>query len=223
MPMRGRVDAVVLCGPVPPSRWWLDRCPEDPLVIAADVGARHAATLGYRVDVLVGDLDSLEPHEVAAAQRAGARIERHAASKDATDLELALDVAAASRAREVVVVDGGVGPRVDHFLANALLLGHSRYERMSLRAALGASWVTVARPGAVPSEIRGTPGSFVSLLPVGGAARVVDTTGLRWRLTDEDLVAHATRGVSNEMLEPRATIQIERGVVLVVQPVEDVR
>jgi thiamine pyrophosphokinase len=70
-------------------------------------------------------------------------------------------------------------------------------------------------------ELRGRVGSLVSLLPAGGPASGVHTTGLRWPLTGEELGAGSTRGVSNEMTEPTATVALTEGVLLTVQPDAD--
>ena len=64
-------------------------------MIAADGGVDRALALGLHVDVAIGDFDSVTAAGLAAAEAAGARIERHPAAKDATDLELALDAALA--------------------------------------------------------------------------------------------------------------------------------
>jgi thiamine pyrophosphokinase len=53
---------------------------------------------------------------------------------------------------------------------------------------------------------------------VGGPALGVRTQGLRYPLADEELVPGSTRGVSNELLDSEATVTVERGVVLAVQP-----
>ena len=58
----------------------------------------------------------------------------------------------------------------------------------------------------------------VSLLPIHGHARGVNTTGLRWALTDADLVAGTTRAVSNEFLARSATIAVAEGTLAVIQP-----
>src|SRR5690348_11873254 len=63
------------------------------IVIAADSGLEHARALGVPVDLVVGDLDSVDPAVLDAAIADGVTVERHPAAKDATDLELALDAA----------------------------------------------------------------------------------------------------------------------------------
>ena len=65
--------------------------PDAKSVVAADGGLLRARGLGLTVDVVVGDLDSVTPEALAAAEAAGARVVRHPQAKDATDLELALD------------------------------------------------------------------------------------------------------------------------------------
>ena len=60
---------------------------------------------------------------MSAAEAAGVRVERHPVDKDATDLELALDYALAAGATRVTVVSGGGGARLDHHLAELVLLG----------------------------------------------------------------------------------------------------
>ena len=66
--------------------------------------------------------------------------------------------------------------------------------------------------------LRGTVGSLVTLLAVHGPATGVTTTGLRWALTDAELVAGSYRGVSNELVDPVATITVQAGVLLAIQP-----
>src|SRR5262245_39959523 len=103
-------------GPPAVTRARLGPLGPGPLVVAADSGLEGAAVLGLVPAVVVGDMDSVDPDALAAAEAAGARIERHPAAKDATDLDLALDVALAAGADRVVVVTG-TGDRLDHALA----------------------------------------------------------------------------------------------------------
>src|SRR5690242_16479181 len=100
--------------------------PRDAMYVAADSGLHAAHELGIRADVVVGDMDSVDPAQLEAAMAAGAVIERHRAEKDFTDLELALRVAERAGATDLLVV-GGAGGRLDHLLANQLLLASDAY------------------------------------------------------------------------------------------------
>jgi len=185
-----------------------------PLVIAADSGVGHALALGLAVDLVIGDLDSAVPDDVARAASSRARVDHFPADKDATDLELALDAARARVATSVTVLGIG-GGRLDHLLANLLLLTHDAYAGLTVDALDGATWVRVVRTS---RTLPGPIGSTVTLLPIGGPARGVRTTGLRWTLTDAALVPASTLGVSNEIVESPATVSVREGVLLAIQP-----
>ena len=205
-------EALVICGggptdaPLPPMH--------SPLVIAADGGAAEAFRLGLHVDVLVGDLDSITPEDLAAVERDGGAVERHPQDKDATDLELALDRAAAAGVTRVVVA-GGDGGRLDMTLANALLLASPRYAGLELDAVFGRARLTVVR---TRRALAGAPGDLVSLLALGGPATGVRTEGLRWALDGATLEPGSTLGISNAFLGTEAAVEVGAGTIVAVQP-----
>lgn len=180
-------------------------------MLAADGGVERALALGVEVDVVVGDLDSVDRALVDAT---GARLDLHGRNKDRTDLELALDAALAAGARRVLVI-GGAGGRVDHELANLLLLASPVYAGMEVDALLGGARIAVVRDR---RTLAGRPGDLLSLLPVHGAALGVRTEGLGYVLEGEDLHPGSTRGVSNVLAEATATVALRSGTLLAVQP-----
>jgi thiamine pyrophosphokinase len=226
-----RVDAADVADLEP----WRDTA----LVIAADRGADHAHSVGWSVDEVVGDLDSISADVLAAAVAAGVVVDEHPADKDETDLELALARAAAHLAvgedvpggagasgpgpapgglapvANRIVVVGGHGGRVDHLLANVAVLGSRRWGPVEIEARFGAARLWVVRSSVT---VEGTPGDVVSLLPLTPVVAGVSTTGLRWALERADLRADEARGVSNELTEDVATIDVTSGTLLVVKP-----
>jgi thiamine pyrophosphokinase len=200
---------VVASGPGPALH-----VPEAPTVVAADGGLDRARALGVDVDVVVGDLDSVSASALAAAEAAGARIVRHPAAKDATDLELALDEAVALGARRVLVVASAEG-RLDHLLASLLLLGSERYAAVELDAVVGDTVVHVVR-GA--RELDARPGELLTLIAIGGPALGVTTSGLEYPLAEETLDPGSTRGVSNTFAGGRARVELASGTVLAIRP-----
>jgi thiamine pyrophosphokinase len=188
------------------------------LTVAADGGFQHAEHAGRQVDVIVGDLDSIDPAALDRAVASGAEILRHPRDKDATDLALALDLVVerwdGPDAPEVLVV-GGHGGRVDHLLANLLLIASERYATLRLSAWLGEDLVDVVRDTTV---IHGPVGSTVSLLAAHGPAHRVSTHGLLFPLSDATLDPGSSLGVSNEFANDHATITVGSGVLLAVRP-----
>ena len=113
--------------------------------------------------------------------------------------------------RVAVVTGGGRGLG----RAYALLLASPAFADVDVQALVGGARVTVVRHA---TRLAGARGELCSLLAVGGPARGVRTTGLLYPLDGEDLVPGSTRGLSNELVEPVATVSIEHGTVLAVLP-----
>jgi thiamine pyrophosphokinase len=188
--------------------------PAGAVVVAADSGAGHAHALGLRVDVAVGDFDSISPAVLEEVERSDARVERHPRDKDATDLELALDVALGFQPRRILVV-GGAGGRLDHLLGELMLLASEPYAAVEIDAQLGRAAVHVVRR---ERRLSGRPGELISLFAVHGAATRVVTEGLVYPLRDEELAPGSSRGVSNLFAEPFVRVSLGAGVVLAVRP-----
>ncbi|HEY8723552.1 MAG TPA: thiamine diphosphokinase [Gaiellaceae bacterium] len=199
---------VVLCGG--PGSPHVADLPAGATVIAADGGAELARMLGLSVDLVVGDLDSISAETLAGIER----VERHAAEKDATDLELAL-VAALRFEPERVLVLGGGGGRLDHLFGGLLLLAAEAYAGVRVDAQFGAAAVHVVRS---ERRLHGQPGELISLFAVHGRARGVVTDGLVYPLRAETLEPGSSRGVSNVFAAPQARIALEGGVLLAVRP-----
>jgi thiamine pyrophosphokinase len=185
-------------------------------VIAADSGLEQARRLGCRVDLVLGDFDSVTADALAEAERSGAVLDRHPAAKDATDLELALDAALARRPARIVVV-GGHGGRVDHFLAGALALTRDETAAVDVSAHIGPARVFVVRDRLT---VHGRPGELLTLLAIRGPASGVSTEGLLYPLDDDVLAPGSTRGVSNELTGLTASVTVESGVLLAALPGE---
>lgn len=187
------------------------------LVVAADGGARHAATLGLPIDIWVGDGDSIDQELLARLEADGVDVRRVPAEKDATDAELALAAAVAAGSDRVVVLGGLGGPRLDHALGNLGLLEHPalQVDRAVLYDAAAARVSLLTGPAT--RSFRGREGDIVTLLPIGETARGVTTTNLRYPLTGEDLELGRTRGVSNVRTAPEAAVRLESGRLLVIE------
>ncbi len=187
------------------------RAPAADFVIAADGGARLCDALRTRPDVLIGDLDSLTAAEVARWEAAGVEVLRFPVDKDQTDLELALDLAAAHGAQRITVL-GALGGRWDQSMANLLLLAHPRWRDLDVVLMDGPQRAFLVHRRGV---VEGRPGDTVSLLAVGGDARGVTTTGLAFPLTDGVVPFGCALGVSNRLTASRAEITVRQGLLLV--------
>ena len=212
-----RVVVVASADLDPGDRSWLDGVD---LVIAADGGAGSLDRIGRRPDRLIGDLDSVEPALAARLADAGVRVEPHPPDKDASDTELAVEAALAAGATEVVLLGAFGGARVDHELANLLLLADPALAGRDIRAVRGGSVVSALHGGG-RADLRGAVGDIVTLLPVGSDATGVTTHGLRWPLASATLRLGRSRGLSNEVVASPASVLVEHGTLLVIETVRE--
>ena len=210
-------SAVIVIGGSPPPPAVLGALPVPRFVIAADSGYDHAVGLGFEVDLLVGDLDSISPAGLAAAEASATPIERHPTDKDATDTELALDAAMERGFDHLVVLCGG-GDRVDHLLASLFAIAADRYRSCRVVLWWGDTELTVVHGGGSTTVTPGAGGVF-SVLPVHGPAAGVDIVGATYPLADAAIAAGSSIGVSN-LAEPGApvTVRLRAGALLVIRP-----
>lgn len=204
---------VVVAGGDAPSAVDVERLDAIHMVIAADSGADTALTVGLPPDLVIGDLDSIDADVLRRLENAGATIDRHPPTKDAGDLELALDAAEAAEATHITVVGGG-GGRLSHLLVNAALVAVDR-TGVAVRWMTPRADVHVLQGGATVT-VEGMTGDLVTLLPVGSEATEVTTTGLRWALDAATLDPGSSRGLSNELTGTTATVGLGDGTVLVI-------
>ena len=205
---------MLFSGGDPIADWHLELLPVDATIVGVDSGIDRAQEVGVRVDIAVGDFDSVTASGLVAAERAGATLIRHPTVKDRTDLELAIDVAIERRPERIVFVAMS-GGRSDHELAAMMLLSDSRFQAMDVDLLL-----TDARVALVQERrtLTGNVGDIVSLVPIGGDCNGVTTSGLMYPLEDETLFATSGRGVSNLMVSPVAVVSLRSGSLLAFQP-----
>ncbi|KPK88985.1 MAG: hypothetical protein AMJ88_18200 [Anaerolineae bacterium SM23_ 63] len=186
---------------------------EEAIVIAANGGVQHAEKLGLNIDMVIGDLDSLDEAEGTALEAANIHTVRVAAQKDETDLELALLYADEMGVRHIVVL-GAFGDRIDMSMSNLLLLTHPGLAAVHIEYWYGQQTAWVIRPPG--DEVHGQPGDTLSLIPLGGDALGIITHELYYPMNDETLVFGPARGVSNVLTASIASVELRSGIVLAV-------
>jgi thiamine pyrophosphokinase len=214
----GQRTVVVVAGGEPVPAAAVDRA-KGATVVAADSGIDHALAAGWHVDVAIGDFDSATEAGLERVAREGARVERHPAAKDHTDLELALEEAARLGATDVLVVGIG-GGRLDHLLANFLVLATPALAGATVTAFAGDARVHVVHAGR-SCTLDAPPGAVVTLLPVGGGATDITTEGLRYPLDREALAPVTSRGVSNVVEVAPCRVTLGAGTLLAILPGAD--
>lgn len=177
------------------------------LIICADGGARYFYKAGIKPDILVGDLDSIDPEIKDFYMKSGTEIVLFPRNKDYTDMELALNIAVEKGAKRVYIT-GATGSRLDHTLSNIQLL-HKL-------ADAGAEGVIVNASNYIyliteHIEIPRKEGFYLSLVPATPKVEGVTTKGLAYPLKDATMVMGTGLGVSNEFTSDKAEVTIKKG------------
>lgn len=172
-------------------------------VIAADGGLLHTEAFGVRVDLAVGDFDSL------GKLPEGVETLRFPVMKDDTDMALSVNEGL-SRGCDSFFLLGGTGGRLDHTLANMALV-------LSL-AKKGIPAYLVGKEGVVTALCGGETLTFtkdcegiLSVFAASEKAEGVTLSGLLYPLENGTLFHDQALGVSNHFTGQNATVSLKAG------------
>ncbi|MDT8379730.1 MAG: thiamine diphosphokinase [Desulfotignum sp.] len=186
------------------------------LIIAADSGAGYMRQSGYLPHVIIGDLDSIDPDTLAFFQENKVPIQTHPPRKNQTDMELCLAYANARHATHITIL-AATGTRMDHTLANILLLLPLAKAGISARIMDANNEICVVTDRLT---LTGAPGDLVSLIPVTATVQGLTLQGLSYPLDNHTLSMGSTLGISNCFSESRAKIQVRSGTLLVIRSMD---
>ncbi len=178
------------------------------LLICADGGMRHLRQAGVLPALWVGDFDSFDGFSEQEAEA----IERVPlpAEKNWTDTAAAAKIGM-ERGCTHFSIYGASGARMDHSLANLQLLLFLHHEGCPATLIDEFCRIEVVQGR---RRLVGEVGQTISLLALGEGARGVTLRGMRYPLHEADLSADFALGISNELAEPCAEIEINCGCLL---------
>ena len=203
------MNVMIVLGGDAPSGELLKSCADcADLTIAADRGLEAFAAAGVMPDILLGDMDSVRG-DVLQRMQAVAEIDRLPCIKDDTDGVHALDVAIARGAEHITLL-GALGGRMDHALANLMLL--VRAHRSGVKAQILSETMRIERVDGC-TVISGARGDTASLLPLG-EAKGVTLRGFFYPLDHHDLDSSYPLGISNVITQDEASVSVEQGDLL---------
>lgn len=205
---------IVAGGPAPPVAWARPLLEKASLLFCADSGLHLCLACGLQPDMLVGDLDSVGPEQLSRLPTLRYGVEHHRSDKDESDLDLTLR-ALSRHWQGPVDILAALGGRLDHALFNVCaILFQGR--GLGLQTRLLEPDLLVYPLEQDLLELHELTGSTCSILPLGGELKGVYLEGFRYGLQGETLGHRQTRGLSNQIESPQASIRAESGQALVV-------
>lgn len=188
-------------------------------IICADRGLEAAHEIKLKVDGIVGDFDSLEQKKILEEYklRENVEIRSFMPEKDWTDTHLAIDFALEKNPEEIIIL-GGTGTRLDHVLGNLNLLMVS--VQQGVMTYMIDSWNKICLlQGPVEYSIlrEKAYGKYVSVMPFTPIVNNVTLEGFKYPLQNADMTMGNTLGISNEIVEEKARITMERGYLMIIE------
>ncbi|MEJ6400580.1 thiamine diphosphokinase [Nicoliella lavandulae] len=183
--------------------------------IGVDRGNLRLIKLGIDPKYAVGDFDSLAPDELALVEQHVQHIHHSRAEKDDTDTQLGLKAAIELFHADSVDIYGATGGRIDHFLANFLMVLELRFRMYAPKIRLidKQNTITYYLPGehVITKEPDKKYLAFVPLTPM-----TLTLPDEKYRL-DRFPIQHPVSLSSNEFIGNKGHFEFDQGVMAVIQ------
>ena len=178
--------------------------------IAADGGYKNALRLGVKVDILLGDFDSIGEHKTDE----DVEIIKVPAEKDFTDTQLAVETAIERGADEIVII-GGLSGRLDHTMSNISILEDLSTRRVHALITDGNNRIRFIN--STSTLIAKSGYKYVSILLASEKAKGVSAEGCKYPLKNAKLQRNVQYAISNEIDGNCALISVRKGAVYIVE------
>lgn len=180
------------------------------MTVAADSGYLNARLLGERVDVLLGDMDSLGRREIPSSTE----VLDFPPEKDLTDAQLAVETALARGAEDIVII-GGLDGRLDHTLSVLGILEDMQSRRIHALALSGYNRVRYIKSTSCLIPRSGY--KYLSLLALDERVKGVSLEGCKYPLKNTSLSRRVGYAISNEITGNVALVSVRRGGIFIIE------
>ncbi len=184
----------------------------DDLRIAADAGFINAKLLGERIDIALGDFDSLCGRQSEIPE--STKKITVPSEKDETDTQLAVNEALKMGADEIVII-GGLDGRLDHTLSNVAILEAMADMRVHALIANGQNRIRYIR--STSTLIARSGYKYLSVIAADDVVKGVSIEGCKYPLCNAKLSRKFQYTVSNEIEGNCALISVKKGGIYIVE------
>ena len=181
----------------------IEKASRDILYIAADSGLETAGLFNIAPDIVIGDFDSVNPELLAGYKN----IIKHPAEKNDTDSMLCVKYALAHEYKNIILI-GGTGGRVDHYLANLALLKYIKNRGGTAILTDGFNRVSYLANGSMRVYKNY---KYVSIIPASPELCGLTLTGFLYNLENACVKSDEPYTVCNEIAEDSGEIKISEG------------
>ena len=172
-------------------------------IIGVDIGAYLLALDNIKIDLAIGDFDSVDSVEFELIKKHSNEIKKYDEKKDYTDTYLAIQVALSMEYDEIVIY-GGTGGRFDHEFANMNILKLGKISIVS-----NDIMMYMLDPGSYEIENKFRYISFFAIEDI----KDLTLKGFKYEISNIDLSTENPLCISNEL---QGSLNFKKGLLLVV-------
>jgi len=179
-------------------------------IIAVDGGTDILKNFSVKPDIIIGDLDSISLETKEYYSSIGVEIKKYPVEKDQTDSEIAVDYCSEMGIKSIIIT-AALGGRIDQEIANINLLEYIKNKNIDAKIIDNNIEISIIDDKKI---FKYKKGYRLSLLAQTEVAAGLSISGCKYNLNSKDLLRYKTRGISNLILEDRAEVEIEDGLLI---------
>ena len=185
-------------------------------IIAGDRGLEALYQLKIIPNHVVGDFDSVSP-KILEFYKKQPQIIFHTynAEKDNTDTDIALKLAIQINSSEITIL-GALGKRMDHAIANIHILKDALEANIPCQIIDTYNRIYLINTEKTLEKEK-TYGKYISLIPLTSTVEGLTLKGFKYPLNRYNLPIGTSLGISNEIIEDIAHIEMEKGILIVIE------
>lgn len=182
---------------------------KDAYVIGVDKGALSAINLGIKLDLAVGDFDSITEKEYEIVKNNVSNIHKLNPVKDMTDTNEAISFC--KDASQIYIMGGIKGPRIEHFISNLIDIANDNRIKMID----DNSFIEVLDKSCYAKKDY----KFISIFSIDNNTKI-SLKGFKYELNDYNLKLNDPLCISNQIIG-EGYIDIKCGRIIVIYSKED--
>lgn len=185
-------------------------------IIAVDKGLEALYRLKIFPNYVVGDFDSIN-QEILKFYEGNSNVifQKLNPEKDNTDTDMALKLAINLKSSKIAIL-GALGKRMDHALANIHILKDALDAKIPCYILDNNNKIYLIDEDFTIYKDKAF-GKYVSLIPLTSTVEGLTLTGFKYSLQDYLLTIGISLGVSNEIIDDVAKIQLKKGILIVIE------
>lgn len=209
---------IITGGEIINSKDILKYCKEHigPNIIAVDKGLEVLYQLGVIPNHVVGDFDSVDAEILKFYQNKTQVIfHKYNSEKDNTDTDIALQLAIQLNSSTITIM-GALGKRMDHALSNIHILNYALEAKIPCQILDAYNKIYLVKNNVTLYKNK-IYGKYISLIPLTSTVEGLTLIGFKYLLKNDSLSIGKSLGVSNEIVEDVARIELKKGILIVIE------